>query len=164
MLWLEFGADESDQVVKYNVADDSCFSHSIINHAFIKWCRYSKACKKNSKTRKKTRRWLSWPGKGATLEGAKMKFEPSKIVLMSLTSQEFFLFSRAANLMDNLRSSQELAFYLLIVQISRHNWPSFCCYSLQFAIFLYDSCHFLSQESSFLNLISQNVFLYRNWI
>ena len=50
-----------------------------------------------------------------------MKFEPSKIVLMSLTSQEFVLFSRAANLMDNLRSSQELAFYLLIVQISRHN-------------------------------------------
>ena len=26
MLWLEFGADESDQVMKYNVADGSCFS------------------------------------------------------------------------------------------------------------------------------------------
>ena len=36
MLWLEFGADESDQVMKYNVADGSCFSHSIINHAFSK--------------------------------------------------------------------------------------------------------------------------------
>ena len=36
MLWLEFGADESDQVMKYNVADGSCFSHSIINHAFVK--------------------------------------------------------------------------------------------------------------------------------
>ena len=48
MLWLEFGADESDQVMKYNVADGSCFSHSIINNAFSKWCWYSKACEKNN--------------------------------------------------------------------------------------------------------------------
>ena len=88
-----------------------------------------------------------------------------KLFLCGLEVRHLFCFQEQQPWWVILRSSQGLAVYLLItVQISRHNWPSFGCYSLQFAIFLYDSCHFLSQESSFLNLISQNVFLYRNWI